>query len=178
MNSLLRRGRVAAVVGLAVAVVACTSLGRAVGSSKVAPDEFRVVTKAPLVLPPEYNVRPPRPGERRPQELAPSEQARRAVLGQEYARRASDGEQLLVAKAGGAEADPVIRQRVDIEAGGVTRKTDEFTNLLLFWRGSEPGGGVLDPEAEARRLRLVTAVTGEDEEVIIDRRTGLKLPGL
>ncbi len=168
----------AMVCAAALASAGCSGLARAVGASKVSPDEFRVVTKAPLALPPEFNVRPPTPGEARPQELEASAAARRAVLGEQYARRASNAEQLLVAKAGAAQADPVIRQRIDLEAGGIVRKSADFSDRLLFWRGDEAAPGALDAEAEARRLRVVEAVTGEGAEVTIDRRTGLKLPGL
>lgn len=165
----------AAALGLA----GCSGVASAVGADKIAPDEFRVVTKAPLSRPPEINIRPPRPGEPRPQELEPSAAARQAVLGQQYTRRASDGEQLLVAKAGAAEADPVIRQRIDIESGGIVRKPQDFTDRILFWRdGDAPAPGALDADAESQRLRLISAVVGEGESVTIDRRTGLKLPGL
>ena len=55
--------------------------------TKVTPDEFRVVTKAPLVVPPDYALRPPAPGEPRPQELQPESAARTALLGQREAER-------------------------------------------------------------------------------------------
>jgi len=38
-------------------------------------DEFAVVTKAPLIMPPDYNLRPPRPGAARPQEQSERQQA-------------------------------------------------------------------------------------------------------
>src|SRR3546814_5174685 len=44
------------------------------------PDEFRVVSRAPLTLPPDYNLRPPEPGAPRPQVGTPSQQAERAVF--------------------------------------------------------------------------------------------------
>ena len=45
----------------------CNSAGQALGITKVTHDEFRVVTKAPLTIPPDYSLRPPSPGEPRPQ---------------------------------------------------------------------------------------------------------------
>ena len=47
---------------LAVGASGCGSM-RALGGAKVTPDEFRVVTKAPLVVPPDFALRPPAPGE-------------------------------------------------------------------------------------------------------------------
>ena len=74
--------RVMCVVALTAAtgLGGCQSASRAMGMAKVTPDEFRVVTKAPLVVPPEYALRPPAPGEPRPQELQPESAARNALL--------------------------------------------------------------------------------------------------
>ena len=55
----------AALAGSAI-LAGCSSNGSGGGSN--APDEFRVVRKAPLTIPPDYNLRPPAPGEARPQE--------------------------------------------------------------------------------------------------------------
>jgi len=75
--------RVATVCALtavaAVGLAGCTSTKKALGMSKVVPDEFRVVSKAPLAVPPDYALRPPAPGEPRPQELQPESAARAAL---------------------------------------------------------------------------------------------------
>ena len=53
--------------GLAlIATTACASSGN---SNPRAPDEFRVVTKAPLVVPPDFNLRPPATGQALPIEV-------------------------------------------------------------------------------------------------------------
>src|ERR1700730_8080711 len=103
--------RVAVVALLAgsAALAGCQSTRQALGLVKVVPDEFRVVSKAPLVVPPDYSLRPPSPGEPRPQELQPESQARAALLGQRAAEDRSQGEKLLATKAGGDQADPMIR---------------------------------------------------------------------
>lgn len=59
----------------AVGLTGCNSARGALGMTKVTPDEFRVVTKAPLVVPPDYALRPPALGEPRPQELQPESAA-------------------------------------------------------------------------------------------------------
>src|SRR5215472_6535778 len=84
----------------AAGLAGCHSTAQAFGMAKVTPDEFRVVTKAPLTLPPDYALRPPAPGEPRPQELQPESAARQALEGQREGEVRSDGEKLLVAKAG------------------------------------------------------------------------------
>ncbi len=50
------------------------------GGGKNSPDEFIIVKKAPLAMPPEYNLRPPKPGEPRPQELGTTAQAIAALF--------------------------------------------------------------------------------------------------
>lgn len=162
---------------------ACALTSAACGSGgSVGPDEFRVVTKPPLVVPPEFNVRPPKAGEASAQDLDASAMARRSVLGVEYESRASDAEQLLVAKAGAAQADPVIRDRIDLEAGGIVRKSPSFADRLIFWNDGDTYVTTdVDADREAERLRRVAAAdaaTGEGAQVVIRRRTGLKLPGL
>ena len=96
----LRRATVAALwTGLAVAglsAAGCSAAGKALGVSKVTPDEFRVVARAPLVVPPDYSLRPPTPGEPRPQELDPESQAHTALLGQLAPVQRTQGETLLV----------------------------------------------------------------------------------
>jgi hypothetical protein len=172
----------------------CSSAGKALGMSKITPDEFRVVTKAPLVVPPDYALRPPAPGEPRPQELQPESQARAALLGQNAAVSRSQGESLLAQKAGADRADPLIRYVVDDEFGDVAHKEKGFVDKLLSFGGGDAqpaapaGGGTtaeaagakdpapLDPAtAEANAAKL----TGNKTIVISRKRSGgVKLPGL
>ena len=52
----------------------------ALGLTKRSPDEFQVVTNAPLSMPPDYNLRPPAPGSPRPQEGTARDQAQQVVF--------------------------------------------------------------------------------------------------
>ena len=165
----------------------CQSASHALGLAKVTPDEFRVVSKAPLVLPPDYSLRPPAPGEPRPQELEPSSAARVALLGQRQAEVRSDGEKLFVAKAGGDKADPLVRYVVDDETGAVAHKDKGFADWVLFWHKGQPGpepvlaaaaetGAPLDAATEQKRI---TSLTGDQPIVIARQGSGrVKLPGL
>ncbi len=169
----------AALVVAAVSVTACSGVRRAVGADKVTPDEFRVVTKAPLVVPPEYNLRPPAAGEPRAADLITEEMAATAAYGDYSLTTASDAEQLLVGKIASGGSDAVIRAQIDIE-NGVIQKRRGFANRILFWQD----GDVVDEEdptrlaAEdeiARRAQVGTAATGGGEVRIGSRG---KLPGL
>ena len=59
-----------------VALAGCQSLRDAAGLQKKSPDEFAVTTKAPLVIPPDFNLRRPCPG--RPPTPDPSSNAEAA----------------------------------------------------------------------------------------------------
>src|ERR1700723_3121550 len=134
----LNRVATAAALVCGVAVAGCQSTRQALGIEKVTPDEFRVVSKAPLVVPPDYSLRPPSPGEPRPQELQPESQARAALLGQRAAEERSEGEKLLATKAGADNADPMIRYVVDDEFGAISHKDTGFANWVMFWRRGKP----------------------------------------
>ncbi len=174
-----RNTRAVALGAACVALLAtsgCASAGRALGMAKVTPDEFRIVTKAPLVVPPDYALRPPSPGEPRPQELRPDSQARAALLGQSVAR--STGEAMLVNRAGAAQADPLIRYVVDDEFGDVAHKDKAFADQVLASNGAPTaaapaeGAAALNPTAQASEL------TGGAPVTITRGSGGIKLPGL
>jgi hypothetical protein len=57
----------------------CTGLRRAIGMDQVGPDEFAVESRAPLTIPPDFDLRPPNPGAPRPQEITAAEKARKVI---------------------------------------------------------------------------------------------------
>jgi hypothetical protein len=172
---------VLAVLAAATAASGCASMNRALGTTRTAPDEFRVVTQAPLTLPPDYSLRPPRPGETRPQELQPSDNARAALFGQQIAPNASQGERSLVSSAGAEAVDPSIRDQVDYEGQGIVRRNEGFVNRLLSFGGSDAAPTApLNAEQEAARLEndeSIRRATGGGQVTIERDRGGFKLPG-
>src|SRR5687767_10455914 len=79
-----RPGRLALSAIMLVAGLAasgCDNARKAMGFDKNTPDEFKIVNRAPLSLPPDYALRPPQPGASRPQEQTVPEQARQALIG-------------------------------------------------------------------------------------------------
>jgi hypothetical protein len=136
-----RVGKIALLAGVAIlgaGATACHSVGDAFGQNKSPPDEFRVVTKAPLVVPPEYALRPPAPGEPRPMELQPESAAEQALIGEREATDRDDAEKLLVAKAGAEHADPLIRYIIDDQFGAIAHKDKSFADHVMFWRKGDP----------------------------------------
>jgi len=177
------------VASSALAVSACGSIKQGIGLTKVVPDEFVTVSTAPLSIPPEYGLRPPAPGQPRPQELAPESAARQILLGQRQAVTRTPGEQVLVAQAGADQADPLARFVVDDEFGDLAHKDESFADRLLFWRKDDAstqaptvrqtaeGQKTIDASTEAARLQ---ALTGGQQAITIQprRSNGFKLPGL
>ena len=188
LNRVLAASALVAVAGLSLA--GCSSTRSALGMTKVTPDEFRVVSKAPLVVPPDYALRPPAPGEPRPQELQPESAARTALLGQREAQARSDGEKLLVAKAGADKADPLIRYVVDDETGALAHKDKSFADKVMFWKPGDTAGSSaavvaaagdnvpapVDPAAEEAKIKGLTG--GAPVVISREKQTRIKLPGL
>lgn len=133
------------------------------GSRGSGPDEFGVVTRAPLAQPPDFSLRPPRAGAKRPNEVETREQARRRLFGRTARARGalperdpndnrSDGERALLYKADALDVDPSIRDAVARESG-IVQEDPGFVESLLFWKSTNKDDAVVDPANEAERLR-------------------------
>jgi hypothetical protein len=185
---MLRHLALISLLGAAVAVSGCENVREQFGLSKSAPDEFRVVSRAPLTLPPNFALRPPDPGAPRPQEGTARDQARRTVFRIEDRGGPtvdqvipddgrSQGERALLMQAGVAEAEPNIRQIVNAETRSLNEASESLVDDLLFWRKEDLPGEVVDAGAESRRLREAQAlgepVTGADAPTIERREKGL-----
>ena len=190
-------GRLAGVASMVLALGACEGAKKQLGLTKQSPDEFRVVSRAPLTLPPNFTLRPPEPGAARPQEGTTAQQARRAVFqtgtdqtqtpdaaaapqAADQAVEMSPGERSLLEAAGAVDVDPEIRALVDRESGSL-KEDPGFLQSLVFWREEEPQGVIVDAEAEARRLRENAALgkdVTEGETPTIERREKALFEGL
>ena len=145
-TKVMRVGAQAGILLLGLATLSgCGGIGRALGIERVAPDEFRVVTTAPLEVPPDFNLRPPQPGSPRPQQLAIEGRSTASVFGAatgasagQATGRQSSGEVALIQAAGADQADPTIRQIVDRESPGVVVGERGFLDRLLGNSGDLP----------------------------------------
>lgn len=172
--------KISALALLGLSVTGCASASKTLGLTKSAPNEFNILTKAPLVVPPEYNLRPPRVGESSSENNYSQEAARQALVGDIDGAEPSNGEIMLLAKAGANRANPEIRLVID-GANSVERKTSGFADQVIFWnngRATTPDGSPLDPDAEARRLKAIQSATGGGQVQINRKPGGAKLPGL
>lgn len=66
---------------LALAACSGNDVSNTLGLNKSAPDEFVVVSRPPLSVPPDFELKPPRPGEESPHAVSTQEQARKLLLG-------------------------------------------------------------------------------------------------
>jgi hypothetical protein len=169
----------------------------ALGLTKRSPDEFQVVSNAPLSMPPDYNLRPPTPGAPRPMEGTVREQAERIVFAYpdaggvpsrlpeigvgEASAAQSAGEASLLQSAGVSGVDPNIRQLVDMETAADEADSQQLIDAIVFWRKPEPYGTVVDPTEEQRRLQENAALGAPPTQgtvPVIERRQKGLLEGL
>ena len=153
--------RLAAAVAVvaALSLTGCSEARRALGYDKAPPDEFAVMARAPLAQPPDFTLRPPTPGAPRPQEGTVRDQARGVLvpgrsgftLGGSTGR--SQGEQVILTKAGADQADPNIRRKVDEETTALIETDSGFADKILFWQDKPVPGEPLDASQEAKRLQ-------------------------
>ncbi|MDR3528831.1 MAG: DUF3035 domain-containing protein [Rhizomicrobium sp.] len=157
----IRMLRYAALLSVsAIALSGCDTMRSAAGMDKSAPDEFAVTTKAPLVIPPDYNLLPPRPGAVPTNQVEPTEAAEGALFGNDPATVAaqlpntySDSEKMLLANAKVQNIDPQIHQNLASDYKNMVGADDGFTKDILFWqKPKDDTNAPLDADKEAKAL--------------------------
>lgn len=147
----MRPGLTVAVMGMLVLPLgACGgSVAETLGMGKRSPDEFAVVRRQPLIVPPDFDLRPPRPGAERPVGERPSELAYSTLTGQAAGSTAgsaatgpggatepprsattSPGQSALLAEVGRVSTDPDIREELAAEAGTASVDRALFTRIM------------------------------------------------
>ena len=141
-------------------LTACGGAREAIVGASAPPDEFAVVTRAPLSMPPDYGLRPPRAGAKRPQETSVLETAREKLLHNRTSRVmvskdpvGSGAEAVILKKAGATNQDKGIRELIDREASIFASKDESFTDKIMFWHPRPKPGTIVDAKAEKKRLR-------------------------
>jgi hypothetical protein len=109
----------------------CDSVRQVVGLDRRGPDEFAVESRAPLTIPPDFELRPPAPGASRPQEVSAAERARKAI---DTAGPGEPGKQA----AGGLRVPEGGLARAD--APNAEQQPDQGLSNKLLGYGGEQGG--------------------------------------
>ena len=133
------------------------TLQEKLGLGKRQPDEFQVVRRQPLVIPPDYALRPPAPGEVGPAQ-SPSAEAQALLTGSPAATRQpanQSGAEVALLGASPVKADPGVRSEITQENGDLVQLADRtFLFILDFQKKQfQPKNEVLNPQAEASRLQ-------------------------
>lgn len=162
-------------VVLALLLASCsgTEVKESLGLTRESPDEFKVVSRPPLSVPPEFNLRPPMPGEAAMADQTRT-QAKQLVLGEdgmtltleeksaaapaetavtpvvvESAKSSADA--AFLQQAGVAAADPNIRETLYQEnENGPNKQKSLLEKLTVLPDAQEP---VVDAKGEAERIR-------------------------
>src|ERR1043166_195458 len=130
----------AAVGGLLLTTPGCESIRSAAGLTKEPPDEFAVVTHAPL------------------NQVSPTQSAEAAlysddpnVVAGSITGNYSQAEKVLLAQSGAANADDGIRQQIAADNRKMQTADEGFTDQLLF---STPDNGEAPLDADAEKARI------------------------
>ena len=184
---------------------ACLGLGacsksetvqEALGYEQKGPDEMAVISRPPLIVPPDYNLRPPRPGENSDGAAAASDAARRTLIGPSSsleetpanAATSSDARAVLTGSepatsANGAASegqnllvDRTNRVERDLDALRETRAENRvdgaFLRELLAWDPEEQAEAteVADGGETAETVAVVEVIRREQTPIQIDAK--------
>lgn len=151
------------------------------GLNREAPDEFTVITRAPLEIPANFTLPPPVPGMKRPQEKHTLNAAKEAVFGEEKRRNNniangnnSSIEAILLDKTGAGNSKGDIRTLINKEADEFAEKNTPVTQKLLGISGKsvKPATSIVDAKAEYERIKKTLEdgkrVYGDETPAIID----------
>jgi len=149
---------------LTLTLSGCDSVGSpldALSEKLPSPDEFQVIARKPLRMPPSLALAEPRLGERSPLEPTPNQDAIEALLGpaatQTRPAPNTPGESALLAAANASAADSEIRELIEIERieGEQSGEYEPPTLVeLLSGIDTEDQRDAINPAAEARRLQI------------------------
>lgn len=134
---------VVALAGGAAALSGCAHTKASGFGNRNAPNEFAVTRNPPLVIPPDFALRPPRPGEPRPQEVSPSQQALSTMFGGQA--KLTPDQQALIDKAGG-DVQPGIRSEAGSPGTDVVDKGTATKDIVAAPAGNGDNTSVTTPQ--------------------------------
>ncbi len=129
-----------AILGVSLMLLsACQSLRDEAGLTKQSPDEFAVTTKAPLIVPPDFNLHPPSPGAAPLNQTDPTSSAEVAMfstndpttVAASMSGSYTAGERMLLANAGVQNTDPTIRAQLQSDEKNMQGADSSFTDRIL-----------------------------------------------
>lgn len=159
MFSMSSRSSLLCILLAGVMLTGCSQgVKKTLGLQRNNPDEFAVVERAPLTVPPNFDLVAPQPGAARPQESTPTNTARGLILSSQPSEPKaiagrSSAENALLSGAGAAKADPKIRQEL-MGDKDINEDPDRPVIEKIGLRGDgDAKGKALNATEEAARLK-------------------------
>ena len=150
----MRKLFVPVLMGLALSTTGCEQTRQTLGLKRTQVDEFEVSDRQPLSVPPNYDLRPPRPNAPAAAEVDPANKAKEALLGDQSANgTSSPAEKNLLAQASAHNKNPEIREQLSQDQAASKDSEKAPGEAFVFWKdkGAKKSGDVIDPIAENKR---------------------------
>lgn len=159
----MAKKQIVGLVASALILSGCSGIKNELGLTRNSPDEFTVIKRAPLSLPPEYSLRPPSENgtgisAHNANVAKTRDQARSVVFGGEGLQQSepkdASAEAAFARKAGVTEANPEIRRVINEENGYIVLENQSTVDKILGKKPTKPvDEAVIDAKAEAERLK-------------------------
>ncbi len=146
-----------------IALSGCSSMKKELGIARNSPDEFTVIKRAPLTLPPEYALRPPVnkndvTNRGILKNTAPN-RAKQAILGNSSGKaEINAADDILLSKMGAHDANPEIRRQINKDNGYLYLKNQTLIDKLTSKDDvdldiNKVPASIVDAAAEAARIK-------------------------
>jgi hypothetical protein len=155
----MRTNAILMAVLAAAALAGCSNMREWAGLQKKSPDEFAVTTKAPLVIPPNFNLRPPMPGAPPSNQVDPTTNAEQALFNTADPQTVANGmrgnysmsEKLLLANAGVQNSDPGVRAKIAADSRTMQNANRSFTDKVLGTSATMDDGQPVNADREVNK---------------------------
>lgn len=141
-------------LSLICALSACSINKQSLGLGKNSPDEFVVMKRKPLSMPPDYNLTPPKPGTKSNQQSNTSAEAERILFGSNEveSKDFSKSDKSFLDDINATDTQANIRDIVNEELENDPANNKYLINELMSWR-KEDNSAVINNTKEAKRLK-------------------------
>lgn len=152
MRNILTFLSLSAALGL---VTGCDSTKEALGLKRERPDEFSVLERRPLTVPPGYGIRPPEAGLKNTAEIHPEDDAKAIVNKGERTNasaptQASAAEKAILQKAAKPEGEEIDNIRATLAEENPDKEKAPGESMV-FWKKQKQDGDALDAQKEYER---------------------------
>ncbi|HTV88170.1 MAG TPA: DUF3035 domain-containing protein [Stellaceae bacterium] len=127
---------------MTIGLTGCSNWRQFIGIDQPAPDEFAVEQRAPLTIPPDFDLRPPQPGAPRPHEVTAAERAQQIIDAAGPGKPGDQASAALLPEQVGEQIDPNRALRPDSLASRLLGATDDSAGGTIVDRKTTTLSGV------------------------------------